>query len=78
MPRAWTPSEDAICRAAIATGLDCAATQEELAKWGYHRSLEGVASHLQTVRRQIRADATADQQQADREMLKYSISRKWL
>ena len=78
MARAWTPSEDAICRAAIATGLDCVATQEELMKWGYNRSLEGVASHLQTVKRQIRAEATPDTSQADREMLKYSISRKWL
>ena len=75
MSRAWTESENAICRAALASGLDVAATRNELAKWGWHRTIEGVAAHLQTVRRQLRTETDSEE---DREMLRYSISRKWL
>jgi len=74
MPRAWTPSEDACIRAAIATGLDAAGAKEELDKWGYARSLEGVASHMQSIRRQLRLEDGPE----NAELVKYSISRKWL
>ena len=74
MPRAWTPSEDAIIRAAIACGLDAAGAKAELEKWGYARSLEGVAAHLQQIRKQLRLEAGPQ----DAEMLRYSTSRKWL
>ena len=74
MPRAWTPSEDAIIRAAIACGLDAPGAKEELDKWGYARSLEGVAAHLQKIRKQLRLESGPQ----DAEMIKYSISRKWL
>ena len=74
MPRAWTPSEDAILRASIACGLDAPEAKKELDKWGYARSLEGVAAHLQQIRKQVRAESGPQ----DAELLKYSISRKWL
>ena len=74
MPRAWTPSEDAIIRASIATGLDAVGAKEELDKWGYARSLEGVAAHMQSIRKQLRMEGGPQ----NTEMLKYSISRKWL
>jgi hypothetical protein len=59
---------------AIACGLDVPGTKEELDRWGYARSLEGVAAHLQQIRKQLRLEAGPQ----DAEMLRYSTSRKWL
>jgi hypothetical protein len=70
--RAWTDQEDAICRAAIAQGLDLPSTVRELERWGWRRSTEATAAHLTTLRKREKTLP------ADVEMLRYSISRRWL
>lgn len=74
MKRAWAPSEDAILRAAIASRIDSVDTHAELARWGYNRSLEAVAQRMKAVRAQIYREENS----ADPEMLRASISRRWL
>ena len=75
MPRKdWAHSEIGIVRACIASDLSYTDAAAELARWGYHRSLEGVAAKMQQERRRLSVSGDAEHA----EMLKYSVSRKWL
>ena len=70
--RAWTDEEDAILRAVVAKRLTEIDAQQELAKWGWTRSLEATAHRLRVVR------AKLNNSQEDDEMMRYSISRRWM
>lgn len=70
----WAPSEDAILRAAIASGSSEVDAQAELSKWGYVRTLEATGHRL----RRMRQALLREQDQIDPDLLRMSISRKWL